>query len=277
MKYYKSFLLASVFSSVIIPASLSAVTPDELADKIVSQRACPVAIIDQEPPVQSGWFSSFRQKTGNALRWFGDKLRTEEDSRTSAGHVSQMAKDAAVSALSYKTGFSFDRNILNPIGNAFRTVGQWIKGGEETQTSTRVILNNLGLNRSSKDADVENALRISAEASLKADTTTAIETYNNVVSGLKKRGFSTNVDTNKTYMDALARQTLVKNSNVSYETFSQDMFIHGMPVLEKMNGIKGASDGEKLNLMNTYLRQVFNTESAKIRFDAARNSAAPAA
>ncbi|MBX9621642.1 MAG: hypothetical protein K2X28_06420 [Alphaproteobacteria bacterium] len=279
MKYFKSFLLASVFSWALIPASLSALTPDELADHIRNSRSCPVAsIVRQEPAAERGWFSSFRQKTGNALRWFGDKLRTEEDSRTAAGHVSQMTKDGAAAALSYKTGFSFTRDIFNPIGNALRTVGQWIKGGEETQTTTRVVLNNLGLNKSSKDADVAEALRKAAEASLKADAATAVKTYEDVVLGLNKRGLSTkSLDTEQTYLSALAGQTLVKNSNVSYETFSQEMFIHGMPVLEKMNGIKDAADGEKLDLMNTYLRQVFQTESAKIKFDAARLAAAPAA
>ncbi|MBL8676371.1 MAG: hypothetical protein JNJ47_02955 [Alphaproteobacteria bacterium] len=277
MKYYRSFLLASVFSSIIIPASLSAVTSDELADHIRNSRSCPVtSIADQEPPAQSGWFSSFRQKTGNAFRWFGDKLRTEEDPQTAAGHVSQMVKDGAAAALSYKTGFSFKRNIFNPIGNALRTVGQWIKGGEETQTTTRVTLNNLGLNKSSKDTDVENALRIAAETSLKADTATAIKIYEDVISGLNKRGFSTkSLGTEQVYLGALARQTLLKNSE--YEVFSQEMFAHGMPVLEKMNGIKDASDGEKLNLMNIYLRKVYNTGSAKKKFDAARIAAAPAA
>jgi hypothetical protein len=284
MKYYKSFLLASVFSSILIPASLSARTSDsdELARIIVSQRACQVAMVDQGPPAQSGWFSSFcqkaRQKTGKALRDLGEALRTEEDSRTAAGHVSQMAKDAAAASLSYKTGFSFTRSIFNPIGNALRTVGQWIKGGQETQTTTRVVINSLELNRSSKDVDIENALRITAEASLKADATTAIGTYEDVVLGLNKRGISTkSLGTEQIYLSALARQTLVKNSNASYEAFSGEMLVHGMPVLEKMNEIKGASDGEKLNLMNTYLRKVFTTESAKIRFDTARNSAAPAA
>lgn len=278
MKYYRSFLLASVFSSVIIPASLSAVTSDELTDVIVRSRSCPVATINQETaPAKDGWFSSFRQKTGNAFRWFGDKLRTEEDPRTAAGHVSQMVKDGAAAALSYKTGFSFKRNIFNPIGNALRTVGQWIKGGEETQTTTRVILNNLGLNKSSKDADVENALLIAAETSLKADTATAITIYEDVNSGLNKRGFSTkSLGTEQVYLGVLARQTLLKNSE--YEVFSQEMLTYGMPVLEKMNGIKDASDGEKLNLMNIYLRKVYNTESAKIRFDTERRiSAAPAA
>lgn len=278
MKYYRSFLLASVFSSIIIPASLSAVTPDELADVIVRSRSCPVAAINEEAaPVQNGWFSSFRQKTGNALRWFGDKLRTEEDPRTATGHVSQMVKDGAAAALSYKTGFSFDRSIFNPIGNAFRKVGQWIKGGEETQTTTRIILNNLGLNKSSKDADVENALRIAAEISLKADAATAIKAYEDVNSGLNKRGVSTkNLGAEQIYLGALARKTLLKNSK--YEDFSREMLTYGMPVLEKMDGIKGASDDKKLNLMNIYLRQVFNTESAKIKFDTARlAAAAPAA
>ena len=282
MKYFKSFLLASVFSSVLIPASLSAVTPDELADHIVRSRSCPVAsIVHQEPPAERGWFSSFRQKTGNALRWFGDKLRTEDDSRTAAGHVNQMTKDGVAAALSYKTGFSFTRNVFNPIGNALRTAGQWIKGGEETQTTTRVVLNNLGLNNSSKERDIAEALSTVATASLKAGATT---TYEDVVLGLNKRGLSTkNLDTEDIYLSALARKTLVdnpallKNSDELYKKFSQEMFIHGMPVLEKMNGIKGAADGEKLNLMNTYLKQVFKTESAKIKFDTARNSAAAAA
>lgn len=282
MKYFKSFLLASVFSSVLIPASLSAVTPDELADHIVRSRSCPVAsIVDQEPPAKSGWFSSFRQKTGNFLRGLGDELRTESKPQTAAGRVTQMAKDGLVKALSYMTGISLNKEILNPLGNALRTVGQWIKGGEETQTTTRVVLNNLGLNKSSKERFIAEALSTVATASLKAGATT---TYDDVVLGLNKRGLSTkNLDTEDIYLSALARKTLVdnpallKNSDELYEKFSQKMFIHGMPVLEKINGIKGAADGEKLNLMNTYLRQVFKTESAKIKFDAARNSAAAAA
>lgn len=189
-----------------------------------------------------------------------------------------MAKDGAATALSYKTGFSFSRNIFNPIGNALRKVGQWIKGGEETQTTTRVVLNNLGLNKSSKDADVAEALRKTAVASLKADAATAVKTYEDVVSGLDKRGLSTkSLDTEQIYLSALAGQTLAKNPTVSYETFSQEMFAHGMPVLEKMNGIKEAPDGEKLNLMKSYLNQVFIKERDKIQFDAARNSAAAAA
>lgn len=278
MKYFKSFLLASVFSSALIPVSLSAVTPDELADHITRSRACPVTVIHQEPATERGWFSSFRQTTGNALRWFGDKLRTEENSRTAAGHVTQMTKDGAAAALSYKTGFSFTRDIFNPIGNALRTVGQWIKGGEETQTTTRVILNNLGLNKSSKKDHIAEALSTVATASIKAGATTAIKTYEDVVLGLNKRGLPTkSLDTEQIYLDALAKQTLLKNSDVPYETFSAEMLVHGMPVLEKMSGIKGAADGEKLNLMNAYLRQVFKTESTKIRFDAARLAAAPAA
>ncbi|MBY0501912.1 MAG: hypothetical protein K2P93_07935 [Alphaproteobacteria bacterium] len=278
MKYYKSFLLASVFSSIMIPATLSAVTADELADKIRNTRACPVVITDQAPPVQGGWFSSFRQKTGNALRWFGDKLRTEEDSQIAADHVKQMAKDVAVAALSYETGFSFSRNILNPIGNAFRKVGQWIKGGEETQTTTRTVLNNLGLNKSSKDADVENALRLSAQATLKADAATAFESYGSVVVGLDKRGFSTkHLDSKEIYMDTLAGQILRNRSNSTYEAFSQEMHFQGMPILLQMKGIKNASDGEKVNLMNIYLKEAFNRENAKIKFDETRASAAAAA
>lgn len=278
MKCYKSFLLVSVFSSIMISASLSAVTSDELADKIRNTRTCPVVIVDQEAPAQSGWFSSFRQKTGNALRWFGDKLRTEEDSRIAANHVKEMAKDAAVAALSYETGFCFSRSILNPIGNAFRKVGQWIKGGEETQTTTRAVLNNLKLNKSSKEADVEDALRISAEAILTVDASTAVQSFDDVVAGLNKRGFSTKgLDTNHIYMEVLAGQTLRKNSNVSYEDFSCEMLTQGMPVLQKMNGVKNASDSQKLNLMNTYLRKAFDRENAKLRFDQARHSAAAAA
>jgi hypothetical protein len=279
MKYYKSFLLASVFSSIMIPATLSAVTSDELADKIRNTRACTVVIVDQEPPVQRGWFSSFRQKTGDALRWFGDKLRTEEDSRIAADHVKQMAKDVAVAALSYETGFSFSRSVLNPIGNAFRKVGQWIKGSEESQTTTRTVLNNLGLNKSSKQDDLKDALCLSAEATLKADPASAFENYESVVTGLVKRGFSTeNLDSHEIYMDMFAGQTLRKNPNVTYDAFSQEMFVHGMPILQKMNGIKNvASDSEKLKLMNIYLEQTFKRENAKRKFDEARISAAAAA
>lgn len=76
MKYFKSFLLASVFSSVLIPASLSAVTPDELADHIVRSRSCPVAsIVHQEPPAERGWFSSFRQK--REMRFVGLAISCE--------------------------------------------------------------------------------------------------------------------------------------------------------------------------------------------------------
>lgn len=273
MKYFKSFLLASVFSSVVIPASLSAAMPDsdELARIIVRQRAYQVAIVDQEPPAQSGWFSFARKNAGNFLRGLGNELRTKDDSRTAAGRVTKMLKTGLVKGLSYLTGFSLDKKSL---GNALRTVGQSIKGGQETQTTTRVILNNLGLKKSSEDIDIEKALRMTAEASLKADAATAIQTYEDVVLGLNKRGFSTkSLDTKKLYLDALARQTLVTKPNVSSDDFSRIMFAHGMPVLKEMNGIKEASDDKKLNLMNNYLGKVFNSEKNKIQAETARNLA----
>lgn len=271
MKYFKSFLLASVFSSVLVSASYSTITSDELADHIRSTRSCPVAsTVHQESPTEKGWFSFVRKNTGNFLRGLGDELRTKRNPQTAAGYVSQLAKDGLVRGLSYMTGIPLNKKILNPLGNGLRTVGQWIKGGEATQTTTRVILNNLELNKSSKDIDVENALRTVAAASLKADATTAVKTYEDVVLGLKKRGFSTkSLNTEQIYLNALAGQTLRNNSNLSCEDFSKEMRTHGMSVLNKMNGIKGF-DIEK------YLGEVFYTESAHIRFDAVHNFVVPA-
>lgn len=287
MKLSKFFLLGTAVALTMSSFSLRAVTPEELAETIRTSRAChaPKRIEQEAPAAEQGWFSSFRKATGNALRTFGDSLRTEGE-KSAAGHVKELAKDGFLSTLSAKTGIPFNKakeTIFNSLGNAFRTVGQFVKGGKPVQTTTRVVLDKLDLNKSSKPHQVAQALRTVAQATLQADRATAIEDYRSVVAGLVKRGYATtaqiqSLDVNGIYLDVLAEEELRENAALTYSAFAQAVKSKGFDALENINAVKTAPfAGDKLKAMDSRLQDAYKKIQLQQQFEHNRLKAAAAA
>ncbi|MBP6951950.1 MAG: hypothetical protein KBC28_07065 [Alphaproteobacteria bacterium] len=279
MNIFKSFLLASTIIATLSPFSLSAMSSEELSEKIRIARAAPVRV---QPEVEAprGWFSSFRKSAGDAVRWAGDQLRTEGNTKTAAGNLKEMAKDLAAKGISAKVGFSVTSAIFNPIGNGLRKVGQWIKEGEETQTPLRVVLSNLGLNHSAKQADIEQALKTAATAAIRADVdNTAPEFFLEIVKGVNNRGHSTKqIDAFKIYVDAVAREVMQQNATISQTAFEETVRNQSYEMLQYIAPVKATSvPGEKIRLMNQYLNRAFQQEKAKNNFNAIRVAAVAAA
>jgi hypothetical protein len=134
MKSSKSLLLGTAVALTISSFSVSAVTPDELANVIRATRTCPAAKVIQqdEPTTAQGWFSFFRSATGNFFRTAGDAIRTEGDIKSTAGWLKEEAKDAILTAISAKVGIALHNAkdaIFYSIGNSLHAFGQFIKGG----------------------------------------------------------------------------------------------------------------------------------------------------
>ena len=191
-----------------------------------------------------------------------------------------MAKDLAAKGISAKVGFSVTSAIFNPIGNGLRKVGQWIKEGEETQTPLRVVLSNLGLNHSAKQADIEQALKTAATAAIRADVdNTAPEFFLEIVKGVNNRGHSTKqIDAFKIYVDAVAREVMQQNATISQTAFEETVRNQSYEMLQYIAPVKATSvPGEKIRLMNQYLNRAFQQEKAKNNFNAIRVAAVAAA
>jgi len=278
MKLSKSFLFGAAVTLMLLPCSLSAITPEELADKILTARAChaPQLHVEKEPQEQ-GWFAAIRKNTGDAFRKVGDMLRSEGD-QSPAGKVKELAKDGALAAVSPKLQ-AVKSKIFKPLGNALRAFGQEIKGGEATQTTTRIILDNIGLKRSAKTYQVEEALKTVAKATLKADEATAIEDYKSVVEGIVKRGYATKtqlqgIDVYAIYLNALAEEELNENKTLTYEAFSRALQLKGFSALENIKSVKTAPfAAEKLQAMEQYIKDAYNQIKLKQDFDAMRKQA----
>lgn len=271
MKLFKSFLLASVMVATLTPYSASAhITADDLADKIRITRAAPAPVVKEEAP--KGWFSSFRQSVGNGFRYLGDRLRQEENTETAAGHVKQAAKDYVAAGISAKLHIPVSTSIFNSIGNGLRTVGQWVKGGEETQTPTRVVLNNLGLNKSANKDEIAYSLKTAASAIIKADAQTAPEAFLDVVKGLNLRGHSTKeLDVYGIFVKELAHEEFSKQSSISFADFAKNMSAKGFDALENTAVVKAATTPTaKLNLINKVLRETYDQGVARVKADMLR-------
>lgn len=286
MKLSKLFLRGSAIVITMLPFSLSALDCDDLADKIrISRASHAPKIIEQEAPA-SGWFSSFRKAAGNALRAAGDSLRTESD-KSAAGQVKEFVKDGFLSAVSAKVGYSlssFKDTLFNSFGNGLRTIGQAIKGEKPTQTTTRVILDNLELNKNSNASKIQDALRTVAQATLKADTASALEEYRLVVNGLVKRGYATTaqiqaIDVNAIYLHALAGEVVNKNNGLMLKEFADVIKLNGFSALEELKAIKVAPTMEKKNLIEQYIQEAYQKAKMNQELDNKRKQviAAPAA
>lgn len=290
MRLSKSFMLSSAVVLTMLPVCLSAITMNSDEPREYDNgRHCVAQTIKAEPfqkEEQSSWFSSFRKNVGNAFRTAGDSLRTEGD-KSAVGQVKEFVKNSALTIISKKTGIPLDRakeTICTALGNGLRTIGQWIKGGEPTQTTTRVILDNLGLKKSSKDHQVAHALRTAARNALKADEATAIEEYKLVVEGMLKRGYATKaqiqaVDINGIYLEVLSEEELRKNSALTCDAFAKAVKVKSFEALKNLKNIKDAPIADKLNLMNQHLKGVYENIKLKQEFDQIRNKliTAPAA
>ncbi|MBY0293698.1 MAG: hypothetical protein K2W92_10485 [Alphaproteobacteria bacterium] len=266
MSKFKSFLLASTIIATLSPFSLSAISSEELSEKIRISRVAPVRMQPEaEIPAEKGWFSSFRQSAGNVVRWAGDQLRTEGDTNTAAGHLKETAKDIAAKYASTKVGIPLTSAIFNPIGNGLRKVGQLIKGGKETQTTTRVILNSSGLKYNAKQAEIERALSAAATALVRVDEGTAPEEFLKVVKGLNNRGFSTKqIDAFKIYVDAVASEVMQQNTAISKEVFEQEVMVRSFEMLQYITPVKMAPFvGEKDRLMKEYIHRAYKLETDK--------------
>ena len=267
MKNYKAYLLASAMTSALLPASLEAVTLDDLEATIRASRSCSV-VVEKEKPEPKGWFSSFRNAAGDALRAFGHGLRTQNH-QTSAGILKEQVKDVAASLLfQRRLAFSVTSSIFNPLGNFARAVGQVVKGGQATQSQKRSTVDLLA-----KEADVAYALKLAATANLNVDAATAFDNYKDVVEGLNNRGRSTHrLDVNKIYMDALAANVFRNKPGATSEDFSRELRARGFRVMEQMKPVQETSSPRtKLNLMEQYLKNSFDNEKAKYQFDTSRS------
>ena len=275
MKSYKSFLLVSAVLTSVLPSSLyaqSTTTADALADAIRHTHARPAHSIEAEQPAKSGWFTSFRQKAGNALRWTGEQLRTEGNKQTNAGKVKEWAKEKAAQFTSSKVGVKLESAIFNPIGNGLRKLGQWIKGGKETQTPTRVVLDTLALSPAAHEFEVERALKIAASAAYKADSAKSSTLYSKVVEGMIKRGHVVPQSADAIFVESVAGEVLSKDSKVNFETFRVAMLNAAMEKVEGLGSVKSSFD--KPAAMDEVLRRIFETHTAKVQLN---KMASPAA
>ncbi len=271
MRLFRLALLTTVMVSTLSPV-IANPSADEIADKIRHVRAAPTKVVKEEEP--KGWFSSFRNSVGNGFRKAGDYLRREEDASTPAAHVAQATKEAAASAIAAKTNLPVTTRAFNYIGNGLRSVGQWIKGGEETQTPTRVVLNNLGLNKSAGKEEISYALNTAARAVIKADPKTAPEAFLDVVKGLNNRGHATKeIDVYGIYVKALSDEILAQNADMSLDSFSNNLKAVGLKELEKVTAIENASSQSKSNAMNKVVRDIYNQKVAEKAANKLRNEA----
>lgn len=243
MKLSKSLLVGTAVLLTMSSVTLSALTPDELANAIRTTRACPAASeLENEPVVEQGWFSSFRAVTGNFLRTAGDAIRTEGDTKSTAGRVKEDIKDATLKAVSSKIGVALSGAkdaIFNAFGNGLRTLGQWIKGGEETQTTTRIILNNLGLSKYANSSDIEKGLRTAAAGLHLVNDKTSYEEYMKVVNACKNRAYASEaqlkaMDVNTVYVNVLATKALSGHNVPTYEAFAEGMKEQARDALKKI-------------------------------------------
>jgi hypothetical protein len=129
-----------------------------------------------------------------------------------------MAENVLGEAFKEKTGIPIKGSIiLNYFGNGLRTLGQKVKGGQPYPKTTRVILDNISLNKNSSEDQVREALRGVAEATLKARELTALEDYNLVVDGMVKRAYATTdqiheIDPNALFIEILANKKIHENN-----------------------------------------------------------------
>ena len=270
MKNIRNILMVSVAVVGLIPNTLTAkISADELAGVIRTTRSCPVKSIEDTRPEPKGWFSSFRTKIGNGLRCMGDHLRSEGNKRTPAGRMKEWVKDATAKFASSKLGIKLNSGIFGPIGNGLRKLGQWIKGGEETQTDVRTTLNAVGLKHGAQEHEVNEALRVVATAAYKVGGN-ASEYYSDVVLGMKKRGHVAS-DASAVYLDAVSTEILNARPDVSAEDFGREMLRVGQK--EILESVKGSN--RRADTVSDYLSRAYETSKAKQEIQT--SNAAPAA
>ncbi|HUX79530.1 MAG TPA: hypothetical protein VMW10_07315 [Alphaproteobacteria bacterium] len=264
MKNYKYFLMVTTIVSSLVPFSLSAVTPDELVEVIERSRVACCAPKSIEA-TDNGWFSSFRKSAGNAMRWAGDQMRVEE-TKTGAGKLKEAAKEAMATAATAKVGFSVKASIFNPLGNAMRWAGQRIKGGEETQKQMRTIVNNLGLNKSAKDADIADALRTAAAGIIKTDVTnSAPEDFLEVVKGLNNRGHSTkSIDALGIFVEELVLDKVMNTPTKNFAEFANSFKQNEIGALQNITPVRMATTAAKHQAMLDYLEAAYDKAKAQV-------------
>lgn len=230
MKKFKLLALGTAAVLAVSSASLSALTPEDLADKGSTVRVQPAA---------QGWFSSFRQAASNAFDLAGDVLRSESNTRSPAGKLQEFVKDGVVSAASAKAGFSlsgFKDTVCSFLGNGLRTVGEWIRGSAAPLTPEREFLNNSELSKfgvsdsklreTLKDAEVKN-LDLEAVAKKIGDR------------GYAGRTQLHNIDLNEIQVEVSAEKVLKANAELSYENLCEEVASDqkaGAALLKMKNG-----------------------------------------
>ncbi|MBS0271160.1 MAG: hypothetical protein JSR85_00755 [Proteobacteria bacterium] len=275
MKLYKTFLLASAMMVSLLPHSISAnVDIDELVEKVRFARACPAQAVKEEEP--KGWFSSFKATVGKTLLDLGNSIRGEENTKTAAGKLTQQVKEGIAATASAKLHIPVSTDVVtrlaNRLGNGLRTVGRWF-GVQETQTPTRVILNNLELNQSAKENDIANALRTAAITTIRADVTTAPEAFREVIHGLNMRGYSTKkLDGQGIFIQALADEIIAGNTAMSYNDFRRVILVKGLEALEGVTSVKASQNpGDKTRVMEDFLQKVYQYGNSKAKLNQSRH------
>lgn len=272
MKNIRNMLMVSVAIVGIIPSSLTAkISADELAGIIRTTRSCPVQPIENTRPEPKSWFSSFRAKVGNGLRCMGDHIRSEGNKRTPAGRMKEWVKEVSAKFASSRLGIKLDAGIFNPIGNALRKVGQWIKGGKETQTHVRTTLNAVGLKYRAQEHEVNEALRVVATAAYNVGGN-ASEYYSNVVQGMNKRGHIAQ-DANAVYLEAVSTAIVQARPEVSMEDFALEMLKVSLKEIASHESLKGSQ--RKADAVGKFLERAYKTSKAKQKVQT--SLAAPAA
>ncbi len=269
MKKYISFLLVSAVLTSVLPASLSAdnnspLSSDDLADAIRHARSCPAKPSLDVTPEKKGFFSKFRERAGNAVRWAGDQIRQEGDSRTNAGQARNWLKEKAAQVASSQVGIAISTKVFNPIGNGLRKMGQWIKGGKEEQTPTRVVLDNVDLKYGARATDVEKAVKLAASSAYKADAAQSVELFDNVVDGLKLRGHTiTQADATRIFLEVVTQEILKAHAFINSEQFITAMLTVAMSKVQELESVKASS--QRAEAMRNELEKAYNVGRTKVR------------
>jgi hypothetical protein len=214
----------------ISSSSLSAMNPEDLADKGNTVRV---------QPASQGWGSYFRQAASSAFDMAGDVLRSESNTRSSAGKLQEFVKDSVVSVASAKIGVSlsaFKDTVCSFLGNGLRTVGSWIRGSAAPLTPEREFLNNSDLSKFGvSDSKLRETLKAAEQKDLNLET---------VAKKIGDRGYAGraqlhNMDLNEIQVEVSAEKALKANAELSYENLYEKVTSDqkaGAALLKMKNG-----------------------------------------
>lgn len=265
MKNIRNALIVSAIAVSFLPNSLSAkLSVDDLVDQIKHARSCPVKPIE-DIQTNKGWFSSFRTKVGNGLRSIGDHMRTEGNKSTPAGRMKEWVKETTSKVASSRLGISLKAGIFNPIGNGLRKLGQWVKGGQETQTSLRTTLNAIAPKFGAQEHEINDALRIAAAAAYKVDPDTSTF-YSDVVQGMNNRGHKSS-DAGAVYVEAVSNEIVKSRPEISLEDFAHELLRVGSKEIASHKSVIGSY--QKSNAIRTLVQQAYKASKAKNKLTAA--------